>query len=86
METPLCTPSCKIKINVQPWIIVYIKGSGILGKAYGIKPRCYWELFGNLRGINWEEGGKRTKNPSHPIPTRKKKSSSQGHAKPSHWL
>lgn len=63
---------------MQPWIIVHIKRSGTLGKAYGIKPRCYWEPFGNLRGTNQEEGGKRTKNPSHPTPTRKKKAHHEG--------
>jgi hypothetical protein len=63
---------------VQPWIIVYIKGSGTLGKAYGIKPRCYWEPFGNLRGTYWEEGGKITKNSSHPTSTRKKKAHHEG--------
>jgi len=90
MEASLCTPSCKIKINVHPWIIVYIKGSWTLGKAYGIKPRCYWEHLGNLSGTlggtNWEQGEGKTKNPFQPSPKRKKTSPSWGHAKASHWL
>jgi hypothetical protein len=32
-EALLCSPNCKIKINVQLWIIVYIKGNGTWGKA-----------------------------------------------------
>ncbi len=32
-EAPLCGPNCRIKMNVQPEIIVYIKGSRTSGKA-----------------------------------------------------
>jgi hypothetical protein len=32
-EAHLCGPICRIKINVQPEIIVYIKGSGTSGQA-----------------------------------------------------
>jgi hypothetical protein len=56
IEAPLWNPTCKIKINVHPWIIVYIQGSSTLCKPYGIKPTCNWEhlgeRFGNL-GTNW---------------------------------
>jgi hypothetical protein len=46
-----------------------------------------WEAFGNLRGTNQEERGKDRKSlPAHPHTKRKKKSPSQGHAKPSRGL
>jgi hypothetical protein len=51
---------------------------GIIGNIRG----SFWELG----GTNWEEGGKKTKNPSHPIRKRKRTSPSRGHAKPSHRL
>jgi len=90
IEAPLRTPSCKIKINVHPWIIVYIEGSWSSGKAYGIKPSCYWEHVGTfLRTWREQIGKKGVKNkkilPTQP-PKGKKKNPSWGHAKPSHGL
>jgi hypothetical protein len=62
--------------------LVYIQGSWILGKPYGIKPRCYceqlgkqiWELDGNMLRAHWEQG-KNTKKqspPPRPPPTPKR--------------
>jgi hypothetical protein len=64
IEAPLWTPTCKIKINVHPWILVYIQGSWTLCKPYGIKPRCYREQLGehiweleNPWETHWEHMG-----------------------------
>jgi hypothetical protein len=45
-----------------------------LGKPIGIKPRCYWEHFGNLMRAPWEHDGntlgtkgEKNKKPSSPL-------------------
>jgi len=48
-----------------------------LGKPYGIKPRCYWQHFGNLMRTPWEHDrntlGTKGKKQKTPLPHFKKK-------------
>jgi hypothetical protein len=89
MEAPLWTPVAEKKqmYSINLTFSVYIHGSWNLGKAYDIKPRCYWEHFEeciwehfeNLRtNWNFDENTLRThweqgKNPSPPAPSKKEK-------------
>ncbi len=83
-------------IHQEHTFSVYIHECSTLGKPYGIKLRCYWELLreqlGNLKETWWEhiknkEGKKRKKEKvPPPHPQKEKQGPSWMHAEPSHWL
>jgi hypothetical protein len=54
-----------------PTFSVYIHGSSILRKPYGIKLRWNWEFLREPLRTHWEKGQEKQKNPS-PHPAKKK--------------